>query len=294
MRALARNIARDVLDAAHLFGERLRRDSPSIRVGVVYLYAETDRYPHAAASLRRVFSWHSNVKIQYVCVDNLQSGKAPKQIEHNVWKIAGDNRWWEFSGWQKGLHFLTQGETQPRVAVCVNDAFLNYAQRGLDRRHFRRAFQPAILESAEHALIGHTNAAAEEHRLLDYDVTRWVRSNFFALPFDTALEFVRPHLTEKQVDTLFDRVWRGRIFRPNDLCNDALESFLTEWITQRWRRASEPSSETWPSLRMKLIAILNERLMTALPVSAGIPLLEAPQGRWWEWPRSIKRNEVRH
>lgn len=291
LRSKVRDVARDVQDRI-LFGlDRIRRPNENLRIAVLFVYADVKAYEHSAEALTEVFRMHPPYISPVVRIDNFNPDKEVTQIDEQTWDIPGDNTWREFSGFEKGIRFVETFENLPDVVVCVNDAFLNYARWGADVRYFRRLFNPIVLREAQSALIGvHCvpDTPAKDHRLLGYDVSEWIRTNFFALPYSTAVDHLGPAVTEKEADELFDREWSGRMFKPNNLCSKDFEEFQIEWMTRRWRWATTPDADNWQAMRMKLIAILNERMLTATIRAAGVPMRYPERMRWWTVPRLVE------
>lgn len=288
---LVRNAVRDALDVFLHYLPAMTRRTKFPSVAVLFLYADQGRYPHAKSDLQDVFRWHKAIDLNFISIDNFNPDKKPSIDEYGAHDIGGDNTWWEFSGWRKGLQYLTETlQIHPDVVVCVNDAFLNRADQGRDKRHFRRAFSPAILVEAKSAVLGTLFETDPPCEFDGEDVSPWIQTNFFAMPFDFARAHLGSALTEAQVKELFDETWSGRIFKPNTLCNPALEDLLSTWITNNWDRASAPNADNWPFLRMKLVAILNERLLCLAARKAGLGLGDVSRIRCWQPPKVERRS----
>lgn len=290
IRVLSRNLIRDASDRLYFGLERRRYGDEPLRVAILYIYFDTKRYPDSARTLTEMFRWHPPYISSIVQIDNFHSDKEVTRIDERTWDIPGDNTWREFSGWERGVQFLAGLDEKPDVVVCVNEAFMNYGKAGGDVRYLRRLFGPRVLREARTALIGvHgiPDTKRMDAKLFGHDVSRCIRTHFFSLPYLTALEHLRPVLTEDQVNELFDLEWSGRVFRPNNACSSDLEAYLTEWVTKGWRWSMEPDADNWPAIRMKLVALLNERLLTASILDAGVPVRSVPGLRWWQMPKLV-------
>jgi len=247
---------------------------------IVYVFAERERYPNSRGFIEGYRRWLGDSQTTLVCVDNLSEAKEPVQTGKGVWDIGGDNSYREFSGWRKGLKFVEKLELQPDRVVFANDACLNYAHRGLDSLFFRMRFDKVGMRGARAGLLGVTERASDQHILLGQDVSSWVRCNFFCLPSKLASGLPRTFIPEDIVDRIIPPYYRGAVVNATPDTNEAFREFLTIWITRRWHRAMQPTAEAWPMLRKKLIAMLNERMLTASVRRLGYDVIEASRLRW--------------
>ena len=267
----------DVGDHARVILSRRRRPA---RLYVLYLFAGRDGQAHPWAALQRILRRLVGVRVTVVRIDNFASGDEVRRVADDIYEIAGDNTFWEFSGWKRGIEFLGTLGARDGDVLFVNDAFLNRAAAGHDERFFRRLLSPIALATMEDfiGVVHDAGRLAGDHRILGHAASTWIQTHFFVLPYRLATELRWVYLTCEQVDAILPVRFAGRMFLDNDVLSEDLERFLGEWITARWHGAREPSAESWPLLRQKLTAILNERLLSVELAARGLQL-DGSQGR---------------
>lgn len=204
----------------------------------------------------------------------------PRQTEEGIWEIGGDNSYREFSGWRKGLKFVEKLGQPPNAVVFANDACLNYAHRGCDPLFFRMRFDNRSVAVSEQGLVGVVDHAPNQQVLLGHNVTSWVRSNFFCLPLKLATALPWVFIPEDILNRILPLNYEGAVLSATPDTNENLREFLTVWITREWSWVTQPSAETWPILRKKVVAILNERMLTASVRALGYDVVEASKLKW--------------
>jgi hypothetical protein len=171
-------------------------------------------------------------------------------------------------------------ENPPALVLYVNDACLNYRSHGWDETFFRMRFDDRSIARADRALLGMVNRAPSKHVLFGRDVSTWVKTNFFCLPLSLAQSLPWTFLDDATLARLLPAAYDGTIVNPTDDMNEDLRLFLTRWMTELWHRSTPASAETWPFLRQKLIAILNERMLTSHLRENGHTVIDAEPLLW--------------
>jgi len=233
------------------------------KLAVLYVYADSQRYPKAHWCLHRLVKRLRGFEITLVRIDNFDEQKQARQEDHNVYDIAGDNRYWEFSGWKKGLAFLEAKHIEPDLIIFVNDAFLNFSKRGQDYRYYKSRISTLTLRRLKDSVLGFIDSYNEFDMLLGYDVSSWIRTNLFVVPYGVARQLGFPLIADEVIREMLPETYSGKIFKENHHINPTLKRFLEFWITEDWHLGRPVNRENWAFLRAKLIAILNERLLTA-------------------------------
>ena len=232
------------------------------KLAVLYVYADNKRYPKAYRCLCRLIRRIRGFEVTVVKIDNFNEGKEVTKEGYNVYDIGGDNTYWEFSGWRKGLTFLDETGIEADVILFVNDSFLNRSKLGYDINYYKFRINTFSLFGIKNEALGKVEYHDELETFLGYDVSSWIRSNIFAVPKNVVDKLDFPFIDNKTIDKIFPQKFSGNIFKDTDLLNSNLKRFMEIWITSRWARAEPGSAKNWPLLRCKLIAILNERLLT--------------------------------
>jgi hypothetical protein len=249
-------------------------------VAILYVYADKAKYPRTRSFIEEYRRWLGERQITLVCIDNFSESAQPRQTHEGVWDIGGDNSYREFSGWRKGLRFLDELTPLPMTVVFANDACLNYAECGADSLFFRTRFDGRAVAQSRKGLVGLVDYAPDQQALLGHDVSSWVRSNFFCLPLKLATALPWVFISEEILDRILPLEYQGVVVSTTADTNENLRVFLTDWITREWRSATQPTAATWPILRKKLAAILNERMLTASVRAQGYDVVEASKLRW--------------
>jgi hypothetical protein len=233
------------------------------RLAVLYVYADTQKYPRSYKYLSRLIRRIIGFEITIVRIDNFNENKKARQEEHNVYDIAGDNRYWEFSGWKTGLEFLRDKRVEPDLIMFVNDAFLNYSKKGKDYKYYKSRISSITLNRLNNSVLGLIDSHKKVEILLGHDVSSWIRTNLFVVPYSVAEQLEFPLIDDQIITEMLPIEYTGTILRKTDHLNSDLRIFLENWITREWWQARIPTIKNWGFLRSKLVAILNERMLAA-------------------------------
>lgn len=233
------------------------------KLAVLYVYADAQRYPRSYELLSRLIRRIRAFEAITVRIDNWHEHKTVTKVANNVYDISGDNTYWEFSGWKKGMAFLKERHVEPDLVMFVNDAFMNHAKAGKDYKYYKSRVSTLTLRRLRGSVLGVINGSDTTHILLGYDVSTFIRSNFFVVPYNVAKKLELTFIADDIIDNILPKTYSGKIFNDTDKLNLNLKRFLEVWITQRWTRARAVTSENWGFLKSKLISILNERLLTS-------------------------------
>lgn len=252
-------------------------------VAILYLTAERNRYPHTRAFVEQYRRWLGKERVKLICIDNFAPTAVPRQVDDGIWEIGGDNTYWEFSGWKRAIHSLPQLGISPEVLVFINDACMNQAATvNRNALFYRMRYDWRALDRARHEMVGciESHKSHQNHRLLGHDVSSHVRSNFFALPTILAKDLTWAEIVPPVLPRLIPEKYLDRVINSTADSSEELQQFLQDWLTKSWQRATEPNEENWPLLRQKLIAILNERMLTASVRAKRIPIYDADKIIW--------------
>jgi hypothetical protein len=257
--------------------DSLRGKSRRFSVAVLYLTAEKSRYPATQGFVDRYRTWLGADHVNLIRIDNFHPDLPLTHVSPGVWETGGDNSSWEFSGWKRGLRSIQQLGLSPQVVVFVNDACLNHRR---DELYYRMRFDWRSLTCARSGLVGCLDRSYSQHIMFGHDVSTYVRSNFFAMPFHLAgqlpWDFMQPPAS---TEILPVRLADPCIAQTKFL-NESFRQFSEEWITKTWHRAAKPTNTNWPFLRQKWIACFNERMLTASVRALNAPVFDAQRVLW--------------
>lgn len=185
--------------------------------------------------------------------------------------VSGSNSAAEFSGFTEGIASFA---TRPDVWLLVNDRCLSYDDGVLG------LLTPELVRFAATTpvLLGHLDTT-EPSEVLGLPVTSWVRSNYAMLSDEVLQQLggvrtVDPALLPEQAP-------RSLLELAGDDLPAAYLERLQTWLTvpgrDSWYRATPLTEQSWPLLRRKALCILDEQLLSARAVAAGVRLVGPEQ-----------------
>lgn len=233
------------------------------KLAVLYVYADSQKYPKAYRYLCRLIRRIRGFEVTIVKVDNLNESKEVTKEGYNVYDIGGDNSYWEFSGWRKGLTFLDETGIEADVVLFVNDSFLNRSKSGYDLNYYKLRINTFSLFGLKDEALGKIDYHDESEIFSGNDVSSWIRSNIFAIPKNVADKLDSTFIDDKTIGKIFPDTFYGSIFKNSELLNSNLKRFIESWIISRWAQSQHITPKNWDFIKSKLTAILNERLLTA-------------------------------
>jgi hypothetical protein len=242
------------------------------KLAVIYLYADKKKYPDAYNNLKILLKGLLSFEITIIKVDNFNEKKNNTKEGDNVYDIGGDNTYWEFSGWQKGLDFLAELAICPDLVLFINDAFLNYEEKGENLQYYKSRINILTLSRVNHSAFGVIDHHKDEV-FLGYDVSSWIRSNLFMMPYDVAMQIKFPPVAPEIIQEITPDKYNGKLFLENDHINSTFKEFLEYWMTKGWRYSDNLNMQNYSFLRSKLISILNERFLTAKLREMKVPIM---------------------
>ena len=253
-------------------GEWLKKIFPRRRLAVVVLFVEYDRglaggAERAFVTLRRYLSQVSGCRMSFVRIDNRNEGLATRR-DGPVVTVGGDNRYREFSGWQRGVEAIARLKLPCEVLLLVNDMFLAPGESFLKDYARLELFETALRQGL---VIGRIDSAGEGLAAYDYDLSRWVCSNCLLAP-KAAVDRIGNLVTlGEEIDDFLPREFPGGppFFKASAPINEAYRQWLVTWLTSRWHSRFTVDARTWETFRAKVRNILNESLLTARFAQAG-------------------------
>lgn len=262
-----KSLLRPALIELSLLLNRSYAEPPKILV--LYLYADKCRYPNTLPSLRNLLRHLGDVRL--VAINNFGTEEGERQLDGGGIEISGDNEYWEFSGWKKGLEYASAkyGDEMDFV-LFVNDAFLNMSSQGKDIHYYKKRFNRMSIQKFGCHAMGDISWVKERQEINGIQVNRWIKSSIYCTSYQDASRLKFVYLTDDQIESIVPKVPQtGRLILPNDILCDNLRLFLEDWLLRQWQWRVTLSDQSWSLLRSKVTAIINERLVSADLISQG-------------------------
>lgn len=254
------------------------------RLELVVLFVEYDRgiaggADRVFATLQQYLAPVRGCRIRFVRIDNKHETLGLNQ-SGPILTMGGDNRYREFSGWQKGVEAIDRLGLPCDLVLLVNDMFLTPGESFLKDYASRDLLQRSL---DQRAIIGRIDSTGTHYTAYGYDLSRWICTNCFLAP-KAALEALGTLVTvrENLSDFLAEGYPEGEgLFKGDAPMNEAYKAWLVEWLTQRWHSRFVVSAATWELFRTKVRNILNEALLTARFAEAGFLPQEYGERRYY-------------
>ena len=244
---------------------------PRRLLDIVVLFVEYDR--GIAGGSDRVFTTLyqylqpvSGCRFTYLRIDNKNEAR-PASQHGAVLTIGGDNRYREFSGWQKGVEAIDRLHIPCDLILFVNDMFLAPGESFLKDYANRELFKRS---QGERVIIGRIDSTGQQYTVYHHDVSQWICTNCFIAP-KSAIYALRTLVSVKENlnDFVAERFPGSPFFKADAPMNETYKAWLEKWLTTQWHSRFEINESTWELFRAKVRNILNEALLTARFAAAG-------------------------
>ncbi len=235
----------------------------------------TDKYPEALSQLR---SFHRSclpsVGCDLLVVDNAGAG-SEASCDHPE-TIGGSNRYWEFSAWDEGVAHVGARLLEYDFVHLVTSAF-----RTLYTRYIERCDERTLeLALGRRIAVGHVDCYNEPVELLGNRSQCWLRSSFLFMPPAELAKL--GSLVGIPDATAFFSGNPAAPFRPEAPVSANYRRYVIEWLTgagtgqgTTWHSRFALTSATLPYFHSKVIAILNEHLLTIRLRQQGCAIMDA-------------------
>lgn len=235
------------------------------RLDIVVLFVEYDRgiaggSDHVFSTLRQYLQTVSGCQITYIRIDNKHEERALVR-DGTVWTMGGNNRYREFSGWEKGVETIAALDIPCDLILFVNDMFITPGESFLKDYASRELFQRSF---DDRTIIGRIDSTGQKYTVYGYDVSRWICSNCFVAP-KTAIDEIGSLVPIKEnINDFLEKIFPGApLFKANAPMNKQYKVWLEEWLTTKWHSKFDLNETTWDLFRTKVRNIFNEALLTA-------------------------------
>ncbi|MBF0287150.1 MAG: hypothetical protein HQM14_04970 [SAR324 cluster bacterium] len=242
------------------------------RLGVIFVQYYPERYKNAFSTLVEIVRLLEEWKVVIVKVDNKYEQQEAKLIDPSLIETGGDNSLYEFSGWMKGWETLKQYQGQCDCYLFVTEAFLVYGDEYRDLVN-SNLLQFLITESAVAGLVDPPPADFKNLRLLDWQLTHWVRSSFYFVPHPVILQ-MKTLVSIPDTAPFCDQHYEGRAFKLDSPLSHDYQVYLEQWLTRDWHSAFTLSDTTWERFYSKIRSILNEHALTGRWQAMAVPVYD--------------------
>jgi hypothetical protein len=247
-----------------------------MRILTVFARHGTTKYPRALEELVAFQKTRlPKVRHDIVVVDN-DLGATPEVEVPDRQILAGSNRVWEFSAWDEGLAHVGDRVRDYDYVHLVTSAF-----RTLYTRYIDRIDQPLLERVAGRGLaLGHIDYYNTPIVLLGNRTQAWIRSSFFFTP-PTEIATLGPFTSIKNGEEFFSGNPEYP-FRQDAPISENYRQYIIDWLTGPgtgqgviWHSRFTINKETLPYFEAKVIAMLNEQMLSIRFRRQGCSLVDA-------------------
>ncbi len=250
-------------------------DIQPLSVGVVHVGFAQDRSLSSLAALQRALSaWRRDHTLQWCHVRN--GGAGTDEATAGMLSVEGANEEREFSGFRAGIVALRAAGAHPDVWVMANDRW------DIDRHP---AFQRpraglANVAEATGGMVGRVDRFPHTVSFQGAAFRWWVRSNLIVISDAALADVAVVGCSRRGFEACFPAQWPGTNWSPPGL-DPAYWALVLEWLTggpgqlaEGWYQQQPVTAASWPGLRLKVLSVLNEHLLTVACLDARHPVID--------------------
>lgn len=235
--------------------------------------------------------------IHYLVVDNACKAPLEERLPDGTWRISGDNRCREFSGYDHGMRWFESRMKIDKHAVIVvaNDTF----DRSYGCEYFA-GFTRWRARQLVHSrgLLGYMDAFPQQVTALGYPFQSWIRSSLLLMTYAT-LKRLGPFCVDIDRERLFRNDADEHFFNEVAPLSENYRSFIRTWLfaapdnagfDEAWHSKAPLTQDNVAAMRDKAVCILCEHLLSARAWQQGVPLIAVNEA---ELPRCLRRPKWR-
>jgi hypothetical protein len=249
-------------ETAWLISLALPAARPSIRVLTILSRFGTDKYPDAEREIGDIFKRQlPAVDRTVITVDNALP-RDLVQERRDGFLLGGDNRWREFSAFDRALDFVGSDIWSYDLVHLATSTFNTLYVAYLER--FDASVLDAIVGRA--VCMGHIDCYNEPIEILNYHSQHWIRSCFFFLP-PTEAKALGRFVSVVDGEPFFSGN-PDEPFRVDAPMSRSYRKYIREWLTGgdigqgvEWHSSFALTRDTLPAFEQKAVQILNEQLL---------------------------------
>ena len=258
----------------------------------------TSKYPTALEYLHRILERLGSRNTPIIVIENADDEMVSHHLDENTKVISGDNSLWEFSGWHRGINELVEFAPDTNMLLLVTDAFVNAEPRTKDDYCKQTKAIDLELSFDQNIVLGLLDpinfyrihpSKRIQYRIAGWSFDHWMRTAFFLMPMNVYSSVIGRHKlhTFDNLDDFFPMHFNGKLFLEDADADKNWRDMLHSWLTQEWHSAGCLSKESWPLIRRKSLAILNEHALSCRIREAGVPIIDLRLLRWIEQKFSL-------
>jgi hypothetical protein len=210
-----------------------------------------------------------------IVVDNALEPGSERRVSANCVVIGGDNRQWEFSGWDRALAYVGRDVFAFDLVHLCTSAFRTLYTAYLDR------ISDTMLQAVRGRgfALGHVDYFSAPLRIFSYCSQHWLRTSCLFLP---------PHevMTVGPLASLHERraLFSGdpaRPFRANAPLSASYRALIVDWLTGDgtgqgvvWHSRVSLTEATRGFFEDKAVAMLNEHMLSIRLRAQGCRLVD--------------------
>jgi hypothetical protein len=220
----------------------------------------TDQYGDAESRIAGLFARQlPGVERTVVIVDNACAGDVIAEADHRV-VIGGDNRSFEFSGFDRGVRWIGERLDQFDLIHFATSAFHTLYVAYLER------FTTAVLRALDRrpVCLGHIDCYNDPIQLLGVTSQHWMRTGFFVLP-PREVRLLGRFADIPDGSLLFSGDPTAP-FRPDAPLSGNYQKYISDWLLGgdigqgvTWHSSFGLTPETLPAFERKARCIATEQ-----------------------------------
>ncbi|EJL67880.1 hypothetical protein PMI12_05500 [Variovorax sp. CF313] len=251
--------------------------TPKLRIATIMARHGTTKYQSAVADLRALFERRlPQIEHTFIVVDNALPVSHEERLDGGMTLIGGSNAAWEFSAWDSAIAYLGSRLDDFDFVHLATSAFRQLYVDYLDR--FSERMLNLMLGRS--VALGHVDYYNESVSLLGVGSQSWLRTSFVFLP-PAEIRLLKSLVSVTSKETFFS--------------GDPAEPFLKEapispgyrknilgWLTGdgteqgvEWHSRFKLDPTTLPFFESKVLAILNEQMLTNRLRAQGCAVVDA-------------------
>jgi hypothetical protein len=248
-----------------------------MRVLVLFVRHGTDKYRDALGELDRLYERRAPGLIRTtVVIDNAKPAGWREDLGSDRVLVGGDNKRWEFSGWQRGIETIGTDVRTYDVVHLVTSAFRTLYVDYLER------FSVRIVEVVAERPVaaGHVDYYPYPVRLGTFVSRHWLRSSFCLINTSELLR-LRTLVSLDDPAGLFSETGDWPFAEPAPLSH-GYQKLIHQWLTTdrgtgqgtTWHSRFDLTDATRSYFQEKTVAILNEHLLSIRMRAQGTRVLD--------------------
>ena len=241
---------------------------------VLYLLYPSGKRYRKETPIRALKNILSRLRSKYILIyiNNAEEGTSVRKISDREYEIGGDNSFFEFSGWQKGIDFVKQNNIPCEAFLFVNDTFLESSFL-----HRQLINQQSVECAIRHqALVGKKMFSSVSGTIMGNALDAYIRTHIF-ITSSRVINSLKSivSINTQTVERFFvDRYQPGlALFKENAPLSEEIKNFIFSHVTSVWRRKKTYDAESFQLLRGKAASILNSFLLSIRAKQWGYPLI---------------------